>query len=52
LPEPVCRRLTGDGLVIRPLAPDLVWQLGVIWPAERYLSLSAQAWLDLCRRGA
>lgn len=52
LPEPVCRRLTGDGLVIRPLEPDLVWQLGVIWPAERYLSLSAQAWLDLCRSGA
>lgn len=49
LPEPVCRRLTPDGLVLRPLAPELSWRLGVIWPKERYLSRTAEAWLALCR---
>lgn len=38
LPEPVCHRLTPDGLVLRPLEPELSWRLGVIWPSERYLS--------------
>ncbi|MNH64620.1 HTH-type transcriptional regulator GltC [compost metagenome] len=49
LPEPICRRLTPDGLVLRPLLPDLSWRLGVIWPAKRYLSRTAEAWLALCR---
>jgi DNA-binding transcriptional LysR family regulator len=34
LPEPICRRLTPDGLVLRPLAPALSWRLGVIWPGS------------------
>ncbi|MGY3944944.1 LysR family transcriptional regulator [Aeromonas tecta] len=49
LPEPICRRLTPDGLVLRPLKPELSWRLGVIWPAKRYLSRTAEAWLELCR---
>ncbi|MGY3859068.1 LysR substrate-binding domain-containing protein [Aeromonas intestinalis] len=49
LPEPICRRLTPDGLVLRPLKPELSWRLGVIWPARRYLSRTAEAWLELCR---
>lgn len=49
LPEPICRRLTPDGLVLRPLLPELSWRLGVIWPSERYLSRTAEAWLALCR---
>ena len=49
LPEPICRRLTPDGLVLRPLVPELSWRLGVIWPAKRYLSRTAEAWLALCR---
>ncbi|MDX7922580.1 LysR substrate-binding domain-containing protein [Aeromonas media] len=49
LPEPICRRLTPDGLVLRPLLPVLSWRLGVIWPAKRYLSRTAEAWLALCR---
>ena len=49
LPEPVCHRLTPDGLVLRPLAPELSWRLGVIWPKDRYLSRTAEAWLALCR---
>ncbi|MEG2890173.1 MAG: LysR substrate-binding domain-containing protein [Aeromonas sp.] len=49
LPEPICRRLTPDGLVLRPLRPELSWRLGVIWPAKRYLSRTAEAWLELCR---
>ena len=49
LPEPICRRLTPDGLVLRPLLPELSWRLGVISPAKRYLSRTAEAWLALCR---
>jgi DNA-binding transcriptional LysR family regulator len=49
LPEPVCRRLNPEGLLLRPLLPELSWQLGVIWPQGRYLSRSAEAWLALCR---
>ena len=49
LPEPICRRLTPDGLVLRPLLPELSWRLGVIWPAKPYLSRTAEAWLALCR---
>lgn len=49
LPEPICRRLTPDGLVLRPLVPELSWRLGVIWPRDRYLSRTAEAWLALCR---
>ncbi|MBV7470811.1 MULTISPECIES: LysR family transcriptional regulator [Aeromonas] len=49
LPEPICRRLTPDGLVLRPLLPELSWRLGVIWPAKRYLSRTAEAWLAMCR---
>ncbi|MGL4508452.1 MAG: LysR family transcriptional regulator, partial [Aeromonas sobria] len=33
-----------------PLEPELSWQLGVIWPSERYLSRTAEAWLALCRQ--
>ncbi|MGL6335526.1 LysR family transcriptional regulator [Aeromonas jandaei] len=50
LPEPVCNRLNPEGLVLRPLEPELSWRLGVIWPRERYLSRTAEAWLELCRK--
>ncbi|KIQ78736.1 LysR family transcriptional regulator [Aeromonas jandaei] len=50
LPEPVCNRLIPDGLVLRPLELELSWRLGVIWPRERYLSHTAEAWLELCRK--
>ena len=49
LPEPICRRLAPDGPVVPPLLPELSWRLGVIWPAKRYLSRTAEAWLALCR---
>lgn len=49
LPEPICRQLDSRELIFRPLAPALIWRLGVIWPQQRYLSRAAEAWLTLCR---
>ena len=49
LPEPICQRLGRDGVVIRPLSPAIEWRLGVIWPKWRYLSRTAEAWLELCK---
>ncbi|MFC3913381.1 LysR substrate-binding domain-containing protein [Pseudaeromonas sharmana] len=51
LPEPICRQLDNRELIFRPLAPALIWRLGVIWPQQRYLSRAAEAWLALCRDG-
>lgn len=49
LPEPVCDLLNQKGLVLRPLEPELIWPLGVIWSHKRKLSSTAEAWLALCR---
>ncbi|CAG9296275.1 LysR family transcriptional regulator [Celerinatantimonas diazotrophica] len=48
VPEPLCRRMDHNGLLIRPIEPTINWDLGVIWHAQRYLSKAAQAWIDLC----
>ncbi|MGE5453372.1 MAG: LysR substrate-binding domain-containing protein [Acidobacteriota bacterium] len=50
LPTPLLERLQlPDSVVIKPLdAPDVVWQVGHIWMAERYLSHAARAWLQVC----
>ncbi len=48
LPEPICRQLSREELIIRPMAPNLLWRLGVIWSKDRYRSRTAEAWLALC----
>lgn len=50
LPEPACSLINQQGLILRPLEPELSWQLGVIWPHERPQSSTAEAWLALCRK--
>lgn len=45
LPEPICQRLDSQQLLWIPLAPTLLWQLGLIWRQGSYLSQSAQAWI-------
>lgn len=50
LPELVCNRLPPDGLELRRLQPELSWRPGVNWSRERYLSRTAEAWLDLCHQ--
>lgn len=49
LPEPICRQLGYPPLLFRPMLPAIEWRLGVIWPKGRYLSRSAEAWLELCK---
>lgn len=49
LPEPICRQLGQPPLLFRPILPAIEWRLGVIWPKGRYLSRSAEAWLELCK---
>jgi len=49
LPEPVCQRLDATRLRWLPLAPTLLWQLGLIWRQDIYLSQSAQAWIASSR---
>lgn len=52
LPEPLCRRIYGEGILIRRIEPGIDWKLGVIWHSERYLSRTAEAWITLCRESA
>ncbi|CNJ08960.1 LysR family transcriptional regulator [Yersinia mollaretii] len=49
LPEPICQRLDKKALLWLPLAPEMPWQLGLIWRQGSYLSHSAQAWISRCR---
>ncbi len=49
LPEPICQRLDSSKLLWLPLAPTLLWQLGLIWRQGSYLSQSAQAWIARSR---
>ncbi|MCE0495620.1 LysR family transcriptional regulator [Vibrio salinus] len=49
LPEPLCHRIREDGVLVRPITPSIDWQLGVIWHSERYISKTAEAWIQLCR---
>lgn len=49
LPQPICQRLDPHSLLWLPLAPALMWRLGLIWCHGRYLSHSAQAWIARCR---
>ncbi|CAM4074457.1 LysR family transcriptional regulator [Kerstersia similis] len=49
LPDPLIRRLkTTDMCLMRLVKPDLKWQVGHIWPRERYISHAARAWLEVC----
>lgn len=50
LPQPLLDRLQMPAdAVVRPLhVPDLLWQVGLIWRADRYLSHAARAWLAVC----
>ncbi|NDL65113.1 LysR family transcriptional regulator [Acerihabitans arboris] len=50
LPEPICRRLDKTRLLSLPVAPLMMWQLGLIWRRDSYLSHGAQAWITACRR--
>lgn len=50
LPEPICQRLDKSVLMWLPLHSPLHWQPGTIWREENYLSNSAQAWIDCCKR--
>ena len=49
MPAPIGRRLSLEGLLLRPLLPAIEWRLGLLWPKARYLSRPAEAWLQLCR---
>ncbi len=49
LPEPICQRLDSTRLLWLPLAPTLLWQLGLIWRQGSYLSQGAQAWIARSR---
>ncbi|NIY93612.1 LysR family transcriptional regulator [Vibrio diazotrophicus] len=49
LPEPLCHRIQGEGIIVRTMIPSIDWKLGAIWHSERYVSRTAKAWLDLCR---
>lgn len=49
LPDPLIRRLkTSDLCLTRLVKPDLKWQVGHIWPRDRYISHAARAWLAVC----
>ncbi|HEY0210169.1 LysR family transcriptional regulator [Acerihabitans sp.] len=50
LPEPICRRLDQSRLLALPVAPLMMWQLGLIWRQGSYLSHGAQAWIAACRQ--
>ncbi|TKI03623.1 LysR family transcriptional regulator [Martelella alba] len=50
LPEPICQRLDKDRLMWLPVAPRMMWQLGLLWRQGVYLPHSAQAWIAACRR--
>lgn len=49
LPEPLCHRIQGEGIIVKNMTPSIDWKLGAIWHSERYVSRTAEAWLDLCR---
>ncbi len=49
LPGPLCHRIQGEGVVVKTMTPGITWRLGAIWHSERYVSRTAEAWLDLCR---
>ena len=49
LPEPICQRLDPAHLLWLPVAPRMMWQLGLIWRQGIYLPQSAQAWIVACR---
>jgi len=49
LPEPLCHRIQGEGIVVKTMTPSIDWRLGAIWHSERYVSRTAEAWLNLCR---
>lgn len=50
LPQPLLERLKLPAdAVVRPLhTPDVLWQVGQIWMADRYMSHAARAWLAVC----
>lgn len=50
LPEPICRRLDKTRLLSLPVAPLMMWQMGLIWRQDSYLSHGAQAWISACRQ--
>lgn len=50
LPEPICQRLDKSRLMWLPVAPRMMWQLGLIWRQGIYLPKSAQAWIVACRQ--
>jgi len=49
LPEPICQRLDKNHLLWLPVAPRMMWQLGLIWRQGSNLPHSAQAWIAACR---
>ncbi len=49
LPEPLCQRIHGEGVLVKPIEPSIDWKLGVIWHSERYISKTAEAWINLCK---
>ncbi|MCG3725421.1 LysR family transcriptional regulator [Vibrio cincinnatiensis] len=50
LPEPLCQRIQSEGVLIRPITPTIDWRLSVIWHGERYVSRTAEAWIELCEQ--
>ncbi len=50
LPKPLCHRIEGESIIVKPTTPSIDWRLGVIWHRERYVSRMAQAWIELCHK--
>lgn len=50
LPEPLCQKIQEQGILVKPITPNIDWHLGVIWHAERYVSRTADAWINLCKQ--
>lgn len=54
LPAPLCQRLSAsledsELLLVKPISPAIEWQLGLVWHGERYVSRTAEAWMQLCQ---
>ncbi|SDH65562.1 DNA-binding transcriptional regulator, LysR family [Vibrio xiamenensis] len=49
LPKPLCHRIKGEGVIVKPTTPNIDWHLGVIWHGDRYVSKVAEAWINMCR---
>ncbi len=50
LPEPICRRLSQNKLLFRPMNPAMTWDLALIWRQNLPLTPAANALLELSKQ--